>query len=111
MAATTTAVKKKFDLIESILGIIFPVDEIQYLQEDNPQKMSFNIKVHNTDVMIKHFIVWNNNLDIEIWITTKISTSRLYISSATWFKVRDLLRKRFLDAEKLKWEIEKCPGN
>lgn len=92
--------KKKLKLIEDILTIIYPEAVIENLFIENPQKCSFTIPSSRW----RYEIVWTNNFDFEIWYGLRTTRKEVKIKSSTWFKVRDLIRKRFLDAERLKWE-------
>ena len=111
---STTAIERKQKLICDILGIIFPKKRINNIGIETPQKITFTMPVlehsratgptsHEVSfVETRFFIVWNNNFDFELWKKVKGKLIQETVPSSTWFKVRDLIRQRFLDAEKLK---------
>jgi hypothetical protein len=82
-----------------------PQKRINNLILETQQRVSFSIPVSEyplRNVEIRFEMVWNNDYDFEIWATRNRQIKQHFLTTSRWFKVRDLMRKRFLDAEKLK---------
>lgn len=105
MTTTTTTTDRKLNLIRDILAIAFPQKTINNLILENPQRVSFTIPLKEAYldwVEIRFELVWNNDFDFEIWATRNRRVKQHFLTTSRWFKVRDLMRKRFMDSEKLK---------
>lgn len=98
--------KKKLELIEDILKILYPNHVISELILENPKKVSYSVSSNYSDHLSgwKHRfeIYWNNDLDFEIWRKRENRVSEQHFKTSAWFEVQDLLKKRYLDCEKLK---------
>ncbi len=103
--ATTPTTDRKLTLINDIIAIIFPQKTVNNLILENPQRVSFSIPIKEAYIdrlEVRFELVWNNDFDFEIWATRNRQVKQHFLTTSRWFKVRDLMRKRFLDAEKLK---------
>jgi hypothetical protein len=102
MTTTAQQTDQRLQLIEDILKTILGT-QIDFIQYADIQNVRFVKKwKDNPDIYRVMELSWNNNLDFVVreysdkrWQAVTIGTSR-------WFRVRDLLRKKFLAAEKLK---------
>lgn len=112
---STTATDRKARLICEILAIIFPKKKVNNIGFVNGQTLTFTMPVmeysratsptsHEVSYIETRFeLRWDNELNFELWTLKKgARVVQQHIPSSTWFKVRDLIRQRFLDAEKLK---------
>lgn len=71
---------------------------------ENPQKAGFNsifARPGGQSVFRIYTIVWNDGLDFEIWEHRNKRVYQKFFPPSVWYKVRDMVRKRFMDAQKL----------
>jgi hypothetical protein len=96
--------QRKLQLIEDILKIIFKQVELVKIEE-REQVVTF-VKQYPGQPQIFRLMrmTWDNNLDFVIYEYLMKDWQGVFVPTSRWFQVRDLIRKRFLDAEKLKKE-------
>ena len=93
--------ERKLQLIEEILKIIFANVNFVNLKEE--QRVSF-VKEWpgNPQIWRLMEMYWNDKFDFVVLEYVDKRWVGVYVPTSKWFAVRDLLRKKFLDAEKLK---------
>lgn len=102
---THTNNARKLQLIIKILKLIFPQKEIDQLVFENPQRVVFHVKLYNTEIETIFEIVWNSDLDFDILKRKKRGVEMFPVKPSTWFKIGDLLKRNFMDTERLKkWD-------
>lgn len=97
----TPQTDKKVELIQDILNIIVgrPIDLIEF---KGIQEVTFVKEENSRHIFRVMRLTWNDYLDFIIFRRSGNKWEQISIPTSRWFKVRDLLRKNFLQAEKLK---------
>ncbi len=96
---------KKLQLIFKVLRLIFPQKEIDQIVLDNPQKVTFHVKLNHTEMETIFEMVWDSNLNFSILKKKKRRVEMFPVEPSTWYKVGDLLKRNFMDVERLKrWD-------
>lgn len=95
---------KRLRLIEDILTLIF--QEVHLVHISDHQEASFVYDCvrakHPNQVFRVMRIEWDDDFNFKVQECRGKILIDVYIPTSKWFQVRDLIRKRFLDAERLK---------
>lgn len=95
--------QRKLQLIEDILKILFKQVELVHFNES--QRVSFVKQWSgNPEIFRLMEMKWDNKLNFIISEYIDKDWRGVYVPTSKWFEVRDLIRKRFLDVEKIKIE-------
>jgi hypothetical protein len=94
--------KTKLQLIEDILKILHNDEQVQNLILESEQSVSYSVVFNGIEWGQRLYISWNDKLDFEVKCKTRTGLHMMHFGTSLWFNVRDLIRTRFLDAEKLK---------